>query len=46
MNDVSIHTHIPIIGKQYDLRMRKKKEKYGLVVMTTGYNGTRKRFSD
>ena len=25
MSDVSIHTHIPIIGKQYDLRMRERK---------------------
>lgn len=25
MSDVSIHTHIPIIGKQYDLRMKEKK---------------------
>jgi hypothetical protein len=43
MSDVLIHAHIPIIGKQYDLRMRKEKQclldnerKYGLVVRTTG----------
>ena len=31
MSDVSIHTHIPIIGKQYDLRMREKKNNVGSI---------------